>query len=517
MDFRAYADKEAAEFVSRLTKASSEAAVEAEKRVAEQAKRAAEEAKRAADEAQKAAEASRADALKVAEALKAELQATVKQKMAVAASLKEAQAQTESVRTDLKTATDRGEGVSRQLADARKSNERLEKTVGELSAARDELAKARTAAETELQKARAALQSARADVEAAAKSVEKISAEKLAAEDAASTALHASEASEAKLVAVTDLFKQSGGRVKVLERAQQDGERKIAALEARLREAAPAAAVVAAPAAAVVASPLPIFDDLLAGFQALGSATTIADVLTTLIEQLAAQFPRVALFRVKKSHLQGEHQIGFDLKTDIAKVVMPLGMDSLLSRAASSGSIERLSAEELKNTSAPFSGSPQNALALPIAVGGDTLAIVYVDDSGMPAGAAGEIEVNVRFAEAMQQHAIALLSRLTSELKTLAELKTYAASLLRELEQMYAADAQTGIDGSNMQARLKGNLEYARSIYSSRIALEGADAAALLDDELGALISAQQDTPFGRDLAAATGVPAAARKTAEAS
>lgn len=511
MDFRAYADKEAAEFVSRLTKASNDAAVEAEKRVAEQAKRTAEEAKRAADDAQRAAEASRADALKVAEALKTELQATIKQKMAVAASLKEAQAQVESVRADLKTATERGEGVSRQLADARKSNERLEKTASELSAARDELTKARTAAETELQKARTALQSARADVEAAAKNVEKISAERHAAEETASTALNTSQASEAKLVAVTDLFKQSGARVKILERAQQEGERKIAALEARLREAAPASAP------GVVASPLPLFDDLLAGFQALGSATTIADVLTTLIEQLAAQFPRVALFRVKKSHLQGEHQIGFDLKTDIAKVVMPLGMDSLLSRAASSGSIERLSAEELKKASVPFSGSPENALALPIAVGGDPLAIVYVDDSGAPAGAAGEIEVNVRFAEAMQQHAIALLSRLTSELKTLAELKTYAASLLRELEQMYAADVQTGIDGSNMQARLKGNLEYARSIYSSRIALEGADAAALLDDELGALIAAQHDTPFGRDLAAAAGVPASTRKTAEAS
>jgi hypothetical protein len=512
MDFRAYADKEAAEFVSRLTKASSEAAAEAEKRAAEQAKHAAEQAKRAADEAQKATEASRAEALKVADALKAELQAAVKQKMGVTASLKEAQAQIESVRADLKTATERGEGVSRQLAEARKSSERLEKTAGELTAARDELAKARTAVEAELQKARAALQSARADADAAAKNVEKISAEKHAAEEAANTAQHTSEASEAKLVAVTDLFKQSGARVKVLERAQQDSERKIAALEARLHEAGPATA-----ADAPAVSSLPLFDDLLAGFQALGSATTISDVLTTLIEQLAAQFPRVALFRVKKSHLQGEHQIGFDLKTDIAKVVMPLGMDSLLARAASSGNVERVSADELKKASAPFSGSPQNALALPIVVGGDPLAIVYVDDSGAPAAAAGEIDVNVRFAEAMQQHAIALLSRLTNELKTLAELKTYATSLLRELEEMHAADLQTGIDSTNMQARLKGNLEYARSIYGSRIALEGADAAALLDDELGALIAAQRDTPFGRDLAAATGLTADARKKAEAS
>jgi hypothetical protein len=325
--------------------------------------------------------------------------------------------------------------------------------------------------------------------------------------------VNASQAAEAKLAAVTDLFKQSGARVKVLERAQQDGERKIAALEARVHEAAPAAAV--APASA---SALPIFDDLLS--QALSSATTIADVLTTLVEQLAAQFPRVALFRVKKSHLQGEHQIGFDLKTDIAKVVMPLGMDSLLARAASSGAVERLSGAELKDSSrAPFSGSPQNALALPIVVNGEPLAIVYVDDSSAPADAGSDaVDVSVRVAEAMQQHAIALLSRLTSELKTLAELQSYASSLLRELEQMHTADAQAGTSGAELQSRLKGNLDYARSIYSSRIALEGADAAALLDDELSAMIDAQHDTPFGRDLAAATGRPAAAdRKAAEAS
>src|SRR5262249_21726586 len=160
---------------------------------------------------------------------------------------------------------------------------------------------------------------------------------------------------------------------------------------------------------------------------------------------------------VKKSHLQGEHQIGFDLKTDIAKVVMPLGMDSLLARAASSGQVERLSAEELAETSAaPFSGSPMNALALPIMVGGEPLAILYADDSGAPAAESTDaIDVTVRFAEAMQQHAAALLSRLTSELKTLNELQAYAGSLVRELEQMYTADQQSGLDGEQLQERLK--------------------------------------------------------------
>ena len=514
MDFRSYAEKETADLVAKLAKASTDAVAAAEKRLADDARRAADEAKRAADEAYKAVETQRAEALKVADALKTELQAAVKQKMAVAASLKEAQAQVESVRAELKTATERGEVASRQLADARKATEKLEAAKNELAAAHGKLTSEHSAAMTDLKQARDVVQGARDEAAAAAKQVEKIAAEKITLEEAAELAHSQSQASEAKLSAVTELFKQSGARVKLLERAQQDYERKVSALEARLQEAPAPAPVVGSGV-----SPIPVFDDLLAGFQALGSATTIADVLTTLVEQLAAQFPRVALFRVKKSHLQGEHQIGFDLKTDIAKVVIPLGMDSLLARAASSGQVERLSAEELAETNAaPFSGSPMNALALPIMAGGEPLAIVYADDSGARAESTETIDINIRVAEAMQQHAAALLSRLTNELKTLNELQAYAGSLVRELEQMHAGDVQSGLGISELQERLKGNLEYARSIYNSRIALEGADAAGLLDEELSSMIEAQQGSPFGRDLAAAAGRPElGGRSKAEAS
>jgi predicted nucleic acid-binding Zn-ribbon protein len=506
-------DQDVADLAGRLTKAAASAAEQAAKQVADEAQKV---AKQAADEAQKAAKQAADEAQKAADALRAELQAAVKQKMAVAAALKEAQTQAETLRAELKTATDRGEVASRQLGDARKTNEKHEAARAELTASCDELARARGTSENELHKARAALDAARADLALAAKKYEKIAADNTRLEDSIGVAHSQSEASEAKLSAVTDLFKQSAARVKVLEKAQQDQERVVRDLEARLKDR-PAAAAVTVPAGAS----LVLLDDLLAGFQALGDATTITDVLRTLVEQLAAQFPRVALFRVKKTHLQGEHQIGFDLKTDIAKVVMPLGMDSLLARAASSGQIERLSANELKDSSrAPFSGTPGSALAVPIMVNGEALAIVYADDAGKAAGGGGaaEYDVNARFAEAMQQHASALVARLTNELKALAELQAYASSLLHELEQMHTADVQAGMAPEELPARLKGNLEYACSIYNSRIALEGADAAALLDDALAALLDAKQGTPFGRDLADAAGRPdLAARNAAEAS
>jgi hypothetical protein len=495
MDFRELAAKETAELVARLTKAASAAADQA--------------AKQATDEGQK-----------TADGIRAELQGAVKQKMALTASLKEAQAQADSLRGELKAAIERGEVASRQLGEARKSNEKFEKERGELVAARDEQSRARAAAEVELKKSREALDAARAETASVARKLEQADADRSRFEEAASIAHSESQAAEAKLAAVTQLLTQSAARVTALERAQHDHARVVRDLEAKLNSA------TAAPAAAGgsgTAAPIASLDDLLAGFQALGSATTISDVLTTLVEQLAAQYPRVALFRVKKSHLQGEHQIGFDLNHDIAKVMIPLGMDSLLARAASAGTIQRLSAEELKDSSrAPFSGSPSSAIAVPVVVSGETLGIVYADDAGAPRHKrTPEAEAtSARIAEAMQQHAIALLMRMTNELKLRAELQSYARSLLRELEQMYSADLQAEKPAEELRGRLKGNLDYARSIFDSRVALEGGDAAQLLDDELAALVETEGSTPFARDLAAAAGRPELAeraRSAAEAS
>jgi hypothetical protein len=488
MDFRDYAAKEASELAVRLTKAAAAATEQAAKHVGDEAK-------------------------KVADGLREQLQAAVKEKVATAAQLKDAQAHTERVRAELNAATERVEVAGRQLAEARKTAEKLEAARSDLSAARDEQARARRDAEADLRKTREVVESLRVELASAMKTLDKAAAERLASEEAAAAAVSHSQAAEAKLGAVTDLLGKNASRVKALEQAEQDQRRKIQELETQLKEARTAPAPAAAPSSQL--------DDLVAGFQALSGATTISEMLTTLVEQMAAQFPRVALFRVKKGHLQGEHQIGLDLKTDIAKLMLPLGMDSLPSRAASSGQIESLGEAELKEHPSPFSGTPRHALAVPIIVSDETLAVVYADDSGSPVRGhtAAADAAAVRYAEAMQYFAVSVLARLANELKALAELQKYAASLLYEMEQMYDADVESGLAGADLQKRLVGNLDFARSIYGSRTALEGADAATLIDDELNALIEARAGTPFGGDLAAAAGHGQAAQRgrAAEAS
>jgi hypothetical protein len=488
MDFREFAAKETSELAARLAKAASA--------VSEQA------VKQTRDEAQK-----------VADALRDQLQTALKEKTATAGLLKDAQAQADRLRGELKATAERVEAAGRQLEETRKTVEKLEATRAELTAARDEQSAARKTVEADLRKARETVDGLRAELANATKTLERTAGERLAAEETAAAAHSNSQAAEAKLSAVTELLNKSASRVKTLEQGHQDQERKIQALEAKLQSAA---AAPAAPAAAT-ASSAPVLEELLSAFQALSSAATIAEVLTTLVEQMAAQFPRVALFRVKKGHLQGEHQIGFDLKTDIGKLVMPLGMDSLPSRAASSGQIESLTGDALRDSKVtPFSGTPSCALAVPIVVAGETLAIVYADDSGAPKSAKSAADTHMRYADALRQYAVALLMRVTKELKALAELQKYAASLLHEMEQMYDADVESGLTGADLQKRLAGNLDFARSIYGSRTALEGADAATLLDEELASLLDARKGTPFARDLAAAAG-HAQPRSAAEAS
>ncbi len=472
MDFREYAAKEASELAARLTRAAATAAEQA--------------AKHAGDEAQK-----------VTDALRRKLDAAVEESAAAAAALKDARAESERLRGELKVAGERVEAASRQLDESRRTAEKLEAVRADLSAARDEQAAARKTAEADLRKARETSEALRGELASAMKTLEKAAAERLASEEAAAAAHSQSQAAEVKLTAVTDLLKKNAARVKALEQAQQESERAIQDLEARLQGARQAPA----------AAPPPVLEELVTAFQALGAATTVSDVLATLVEQMASQFPRVALFRVRKGHLQGEQQIGFDLKTDIAKLVLPLGMDSLPARAASSGQIEGLGGDDLKASRTPFSGTPSYAVALPLVVAGDTLAVVYADDSGAPARArgGGANELQARYAEAMRLYAVSVLLRLANELKALAELQKYAVSLLHEMEQMYNADVESGLAGQELHRRLAGNLDYARSIYGSRTALESADAATLIDDELAALIEARKGTPFARDLAAAAG------------
>lgn len=521
MEFSALAAKETSALLTRVLENASQAslkrvdalraALETASKALEQAVGSAPDFERDVDEVVKritkaaAAEADAklkhlsAEARKIADALRAELADVIGEKEALAISMKDARAQLEAARGELQAEQKQAQSVQKQIADLTATVKKMESAKAEATAARDKEAAARASIENELQTIKSQIDGARKEAKRAATDLEAAVADKRKAEAAASAANSQAQAAEAKLSAVTTLFKTSAARVQALEREQEQQLATIRELEAR---GSGSDGAVEQGDADLMVPGANILDGLIGAFEALSGATTISDVLATLGEQLAAEFPRVALFRVKGNRLEGAHQIGFDLTNDIGKVVIPLAMDSLLTRAVTSGVTERLSGEALDASGLPFGGAPTFGLGMPIVVDGETIALVYADDFGDSAHEPrGAEDVSVKFAEALRHHTVALLMRLTAELKTMAELRAYAASLLTEIEQMYQSDVDGGKEGEELKRRLLANLDYARSIYSNRAQFESPSAAALLDAQVLAMVDSHQDSAFGRDLA----------------
>jgi hypothetical protein len=438
-----------------------------------------------------------AEARKITDALRAELAEVVGEKEALAISLKDARTQLDTIKGEFQAEQKQGQILQKQLAEITASSKKLEAARADAAAARDKEATGRAAAESELHSLRSQQDKLTKEAKRALADAESAIADKRKAEVGLNAANSQAQAAEAKLNAVTTLFKTSAARVQALEREQEQHLAAMRELETRVHHSD-----AAEPEGSEHHGSAGVLEGLLGAFEALSAATTISDVLATLSEQLAAEFPRVAMFRVKGNRLEGAHQIGFDLTNDIGKVVIPLAMDSSLSRAVTSGMTERLSGDALEASGLPFGGSPNFGVAMPIVVDGETTALVYADDFSEPRFEGhGSDDVHLKFAEALRHHTVALLQRLTTELKTMAELRAYAGSLVTEIEQMYHSDVAAGKEGEELQKRLLANLEYARSIYGNRAQYESPAAGALLDAQVSSMIDAHHDSAFGRDLA----------------
>jgi predicted nucleic acid-binding Zn-ribbon protein len=251
----------------------------------------------------------------------------------------------------------------------------------------------------------------------------------------------------------------------------------------------------------------------------LAAANSISELLGATVRQLSGHFSRVALFRVKGNRLEGEHQIGFDLATDVTKLVIPINVDSLITRALGSRKVETLTGAELTDSRlAPFGTLAAAALAIPIVLQDETMAVVYAEESDAELSPVLH-QSRIRFATLLIRHAVALLMHLTQELKALSELRDYAALLLKEAEEMHSADSDGGRDEEEIRRRLKDNIDCARQLFVQRASMDGPTAAGLLDEQIADAVCA--DTPFARDLSAVGGHAGAsgrhANRAAEAS
>ena len=324
------------------------------------------------------------------------------------------------------------------------------------------------------------------------------------AESRAAADRTAAEASGHELTELRARLEQETARTQALHEEIARLENSLRARTADVQAPQPAAAASDGEALrAEVDRMISLFDASARAVSEMAAASGSSELLAELVKRLSLQFSRVVLFRVKANALEGEHQIGFDDGTDISKLVLPLTVDSMIRRALDTGTVQSLAGADVAvRSGTPFGGNPSSAVALPIVLQGKTLAVVYADDSEMPDDARGPAvhESSVGYARLLVGQVVVLLVRHTHELKTLAELTQYAATLVQEAREMYQADVDAGKNTEIVRSRLKDNIECASQLYAYRASMEGTAAAKLLDDQIAAEL--QADTPFARDLAA---------------
>lgn len=401
----------------------------------------------------------------------------------------EAERQVAAAHADAKKAIDAAvaerAAVTTSLEEERRQRAQLEKQLKETAAAQSFAEAARREAESGREKEAAAREK-----EAAAREKEVAARKEEAAARQQETAAKEKEAA-ARQKAERELAAER-------ERAQQreaDHDRALKQAEAATAEQ------LRAEKTRLAKHALEPLDHLRAAFDRYRAASTIDDALKMLRDAMALEFKRVAVFDVNAHRLEVSGHTGFD-GHDIAKVVVPLTMQSPLTRAVKDGKVQGLTARELTETTRSLlGGAPTFVLVLPVPIRGQVRAVVYADDSGHASGEAASPERCVRFAEILLWHTVPLLTRLAFEEEAMAEFREYAASIVSDLESVYEADASKH-KGPELRKRLQLNLQYARRRFNERMQAEGSAAARLLDEQLAAAIDRKGETPFGRDLAA---------------
>lgn len=511
-------------------------------------------AERLAAEAGRQAEAAgeqvRAEAQAVIDELRANVQAQSTDNAALTAALEKARTELARVRSDLDAETALTEAARAECAAAHEGQKRAEaagaeiqekarresdRLSTELAALREQLEATRAeslrlgaqrdADAAQSEKMAAALSAVTTDLQEARTQGRKLVAEAKTAATELDALKRANDEHERAGRALQEKLDEANTATAALGQRAQDAEAEAARLRAEVEaarqaseQAARAVEEAEARAGRLLAEQADTIrkhagsfisvslERLLAMYLRVAKGATLDEALEAVVDALASQFPRVALFRVQNNRLEGMRQVGFDVQGDISQVLLPRTRDSLITQAVTSANIETRSGRELADTSGmPFGGTPQFGLALPLVVDGECLAVAYADDSGQADGEFARSDLRERFARLLQCQAVPLLARLAAEAKMLAELDEYAGLLLTELEQTHAEEVAAGVADAERRKNLKENIEYARRMYAQRAESEGKRAAAMFERRLFAAVESQADTPFVRDIVAVVG------------
>lgn len=237
---------------------------------------------------------------------------------------------------------------------------------------------------------------------------------------------------------------------------------------------------------------LAVVDRLLGAVRTIDGARSLSDTLTNLARAAASVAPRAALFIVNGQELQGWKAAGFgdDSPAALRFSEGDRAARVLLDRAVTTGRAVATAAEPAPS----FARLPADraGLAVPITVGGHSVAVLYADD-----GSAAEPEAPASWPEAIQVlavHASACLEQITAVRTTQAmhqmsaagaaipagagtpagnegdsSARRYARLLVSEIKLYNEAAVRTGREKRDLLNRLGPEIERARRLYEERV------------------------------------------------
>ena len=244
---------------------------------------------------------------------------------------------------------------------------------------------------------------------------------------------------------------------------------------------------------------------VLNAIKAMDTGRSLSDVLGSLTESAAAEAPRVALFVVNAGELRGWKTVGFSNPTSSLQVSIKeegLLTDALRRREPA------VTADGAGPAAPAFASLPAGraAMAVPLLVGSQPVAVLYADDAadGTPAAPASWPEAiqilgrhasvilahltAARAAEAMRRSLTPSMPQASAGAPAVAEdgnsARRYARLLVSEIKLYNEAAVNLGRQKRDLLARLKPEIERARSLYSERISPAVDSRGTLFQQEL---------------------------------
>jgi hypothetical protein len=189
-----------------------------------------------------------------------------------------------------------------------------------------------------------------------------------------------------------------------LVRSLDEMQEAVARYDERINEADIEAAMAEVVASQPPPAPTgPGFDRLKESLGTIEKGTSLSEVLTYLVNEVAQYVDRAAMFIVKGPSAIGWYARGVDQPEMIKQLNIPLTADTILRTVTNSRQPVRLSLQQSPATAqhvARLGGSPRAALAVPLILRDKLAAILYCDTARpeVPAGSGDLVEVLVTFA-----------------------------------------------------------------------------------------------------------------------